>query len=112
VSQLENRVRFILAVINKTLVVSNRPKADLIKELVREGYTPFRKSKKDKKGKDKEKAETKEEDEDDATDRDYDYLLGMKIWSLTKERVKKLQVRTLQLHLDPARNNSKRNKSP
>lgn len=89
VSQLENKVRFILAVIDKTLVVSNRPKADIIKELKKEGYATFSKSKSPKK---KEK-ERKEDDETKEGTENYDYLLGMKIWCLTKERVKQLRVR-------------------
>lgn len=82
-----------MAVINKTLVVSNKPKADLIKELVKENFTPFPKKKKEKKekeGKSKTKAPVQEQT---SLESDYDYLLGMKIWSLTKERVKQLQVR-------------------
>lgn len=91
---LDNKVRFILAVVHGKLVVSNRKKSDLLKELKDQGYKTFLPSKK--------LAESSESSssEDDAVvesnvlqedlDKGYDYLLSMKIWSLTLERVEAL----------------------
>jgi DNA topoisomerase II len=99
---LENKVRFIMAVINKELSVSNRKRAELLSELVAKKYDAFPK-KKVKKVKTEEgevvKAEEAEEpaegddqeDDKDERSRNYDYLLSMAIWSLTMERVNKMK---------------------
>ena len=39
--KVENKVRFILAVVNGEIIVSNRKRADLFVELQRKGFTPF-----------------------------------------------------------------------
>lgn len=100
---LENKVRFLLAVINKELTVSNRKKAELLTELVAKKYDPFPKKKVKKVKTEEGEVKTAEEadgnneedpDEDNADDRsrNYDYLLSMAIWSLTMERVNKLRM--------------------
>lgn len=61
--KLQNRVRFIQEVIDGTLVVSRRAMSDIVLELERKDYLRLD---------------------------DYEYLLGMKISSLTKERVESL----------------------
>ena len=39
--KLENKVRFILGVVNGEIIVSNRKRADLFLELQQKGFTPF-----------------------------------------------------------------------
>lgn len=111
---LDNKMRFIKEVIEKTLVVSNRKKTELFAELRKKGYDPIPKASLKKKvnsddavellpqgeehhddeDEDEEtfnaKKKKQEEDEEDPGTRDYDYLLSMAIWSLTAERYKKL----------------------
>ncbi len=80
-------------IVDKELVVSNRRKADIVAELRKRQFRPFPKVVKAKAAGETE--EVVEEDEDDSgngdssTEKitDYDYLLGMAIWSLTKEKV-------------------------
>ena len=45
-SKLDNRVRFILMVISRELVISNRKKAELLEELKSQGFAQFPKEKK------------------------------------------------------------------
>ena len=100
-AKLSNQVRFILAVISRELVVSNRPKKALLEELKASGYASITVS-----GVAKKKEESEDEEGDDGGDDDeeeagaaaaggsakgYDYLLSMKIWSLTLERVEELR---------------------
>jgi len=110
---LDNKMRFIKEVIDKTIVVSNRKKTELFNELRKKRYDPIPKSAMKKKvtndavellpqGQerhvgDKDEDEDvlaangeEDEEEEDAGTRDYDYLLSMPIWSLTAERYKKL----------------------
>jgi DNA gyrase/topoisomerase IV subunit A len=61
---MSNRVRFIKSIIDKKLEVRNKPKLEIISNL--------------------------EKDKFDKIDGDYDYLLRMAIWSLTKEMYEKL----------------------
>ena len=85
-SKLDNRVRFVLAVIDGKLKISNVKKDVLIATLQKEGYATFEPVAK------KKKTEEDDEDDDDdskgdgadaksaATSRGYDYLLGMPLW--------------------------------
>ena len=81
---LDNKCRFILAVINGEIVVSNRPKKDLMKDLRMKGYAPM-----------PHQAKGKKKDDDDIflddSAKDYDYLLSMPLWNLTLEKVEKLK---------------------
>ncbi|XP_049851903.1 uncharacterized protein LOC126328047 [Schistocerca gregaria] len=99
-----NRLRFVLAVIEKRLVVTNRKKRAIYKDLVEQGFDPMPKNALMRQvemarvellpeGEEGEEGEEVEESEEkgDACMRDYDYLLGMPIWSLTMERVEKLK---------------------
>lgn len=92
IKTLSNKARFVLAVVNQELVVSNRKKQDILQQLMDDGYDQIvaKASKAKKIGDD---ADEEEEEEDNASDasRGYDYLLSMKILSLTKERVEKLR---------------------
>lgn len=81
-------------IVDKELVVSNRKKNDIMTELRRLKFRPFPKVAKAKAAgetedvvrSDGEDGEAEEEGQD-AGSTDYDYLLGMPIWSLTKEKV-------------------------
>ncbi|KAL8966214.1 MAG: hypothetical protein Q9183_003470, partial [Haloplaca sp. 2 TL-2023] len=87
-----NQARFIQMIINGDLVISRKKKVDLVKELQNKNFKPIVKvADKTKQG----DAPMADEDEENAQDADtgassYDYLLGMPLWSLTKERVDKL----------------------
>jgi DNA topoisomerase-2 len=77
-------------IINKELVVSNRKKADIVEELRQKKFRPFPKVAKAKAAGETEDAEEGADEAEEATTggaSDYDYLLGMPIWSLTKEKV-------------------------
>jgi DNA topoisomerase-2 len=90
--KLSNQARFVKMIISKELVVSNRKKADIVGELRQKKFRPFPKVAKAKAVGETEDAEEGADDEaEEATtggaSTDYDYLLGMAILSLTKERV-------------------------
>ncbi|KJE90404.1 DNA topoisomerase II [Capsaspora owczarzaki ATCC 30864] len=97
-TRLDNKVRFIQAVIKGDLVISNRKRADLMRDLKTRGYTAFSTSTKkikiagaidadDNGGAD----ETADNDSDDIVHTNgYDYLLTMPLWSLTLEKVQQL----------------------
>lgn len=73
-------------IIHKELVVSNRKKLDIVTDLRRHKFRPFPKVSGAKASGEDEEAE--EDEDNNAGDlADYDYLLGMAIWSLTKEKV-------------------------
>jgi DNA topoisomerase-2 len=74
-------------IISKELVVSNKNKPVLVAELRSKGFKPFAKGKK----KDDVEAEPALEEEEEGLASDYDYLLGMAIWSLTAEKVRSVQ---------------------
>ena len=92
--KLDNKVRFILAVVKGEIKVSNRKRAELFLELKQKGYDSFPKNQK----KDEPVAvgatdndEPNEESTDDAADGSgYEYLLSMAIGTLTLERVQQL----------------------
>ncbi|KAL2266989.1 hypothetical protein VTJ83DRAFT_4266 [Remersonia thermophila] len=88
--KLQNQYRFITEIIEDKLVVSKKKKAVLVQELRERKYEPFP-PKDDKKEPGAEGEDDIEEDEAAGGARDYDYLLSMAIWSLTKERLDKLK---------------------
>eukprot|EP00592_Proboscia_alata_P019197 CAMPEP_0194418490 /NCGR_PEP_ID=MMETSP0176-20130528/17623_1 /TAXON_ID=216777 /ORGANISM="Proboscia alata, Strain PI-D3" /LENGTH=1564 /DNA_ID=CAMNT_0039224989 /DNA_START=235 /DNA_END=4929 /DNA_ORIENTATION=- len=89
---LSNKARFVLAVCTRELIVSNRPRKELLRELKNDGYDLFDNSKPES---DADDSDTSDDEDDNASDADlargYEYLLGMKIWSLTLEKVEKLR---------------------
>ncbi|TFY62387.1 hypothetical protein EVJ58_g3889 [Rhodofomes roseus] len=88
-ARLTNQARFVQMIVNKELVVNNRKKADIVIELRKLEFRPFAKVSKAKKaGETEELVEINDEGEDDeeGRDTDFDYLLGMAIWSLTQEK--------------------------
>lgn len=80
-------------IVDKQLVVSNRKKADIVVDLRKHNFRPFPKVANAKQAGETEEAGEDEEKEDEpGSDADFDYLLGMAIWSLTKEKIEKLRV--------------------
>ncbi|XP_002737286.1 DNA topoisomerase 2-alpha [Saccoglossus kowalevskii] len=89
-NKLDNQARFILEKIENKIVIENKSKRDLISMLVQRGYDsdPIKAW--------KESQNRNNEDEDSDTDSmyssatgggpDFNYLLGMALWSLSKER--------------------------
>ncbi|KAL5387890.1 DNA topoisomerase 2 [Paraphaeosphaeria sporulosa] len=92
-AKMTNQARFIQMIIDGKLVVSKKKKAVLVDELRKLGFTPFPKVADAKTAGEQEEAQEDDEesDRDAGGAGDYDYLLGMAIWSLTQERVEKLQ---------------------
>ncbi|KAL3855352.1 hypothetical protein ACJMK2_014568 [Sinanodonta woodiana] len=89
--KLDNIARFIMEKIDGTVVVENKPKKELIQLLVRRGYDsdPAKAWKEaQNKGKEVNDSEDSEDEskEDTSSGPDFNYILGMPIWNLTKER--------------------------
>ncbi|KAE9383266.1 DNA topoisomerase II [Gymnopus androsaceus JB14] len=86
--RLNNQARFIQMIVDRKLSVSARKKADIVVDLKAHNFTPFPKK---KAGAKEDEAEGENEDEEEAevagSTSDYDYLLNMPIYSLTKEKV-------------------------
>lgn len=91
--RLDNKVRFIKAVIEERLNIRNRKKADLLEELRTSGYKVFPKTV--VKGKSTDASDDDSLPNESVTDAkgasDYDYLLGMAMWNLTNEKITKLK---------------------
>lgn len=85
VKRVSNKVRFILAVINDELNIRNVPKKELLEVLREEDYDPMPKTKKKKATEEDEDSEEAQEASTSASD--FDYLLSMPMWNLTKEKV-------------------------
>ncbi|KAK5937055.1 DNA topoisomerase 2 [Knufia obscura] len=90
-----NQARFVQMIIDGKLTISRKKKPVLIAELKKLGFDAF--PKKQDASKAGELERTVEEEDDEAGDDEslqassYDYLLGMALWSLTQERVERLQ---------------------
>jgi DNA topoisomerase-2 len=92
---LDNKVRFILAVINEEIVIKKVKKKDIINSLYKNGFTPMSKinSIKIKSQLDDEVVDNNADEEDSGAivpAKDYDYLLSMNLWSLTYEKIEEL----------------------
>jgi DNA topoisomerase-2 len=102
---LDNKVRFILAVINEQLIIKKKKKKDLVNELYNSGYAPMSKINKIKLQNNYDDIPVIEQNQDENESRleeekvednsvvpytEYDYLLSMPLWSLTYERVNDL----------------------
>ena len=89
-------------IVDKELVVSNRRKVDIVAELRKKQFRPFPKVAKAKAAGETEDVVEEDEDEEESGSgsksaaglSDYDYLLGMAIWSLTKEKVHCFAIRS------------------
>lgn len=97
VQLISNKVKFILEVIEGTLVVGNVKRKVLLSELKRKGYAT--KTQLDKifaemslYNSTEDVTEKEEVDnEAEASNKDYEYLLGMPLWCLTYEKVEELR---------------------
>lgn len=85
--RLSNQARFVQMIITRQLSVSNRKRTDIVAELREKDFRPFPKQAKTKVAADVDNNEPAEEEEDTGADTDYDYLLSMAIYTLTKEKV-------------------------
>ncbi|TFK76656.1 type II DNA topoisomerase [Pluteus cervinus] len=88
--KLNNQARFIQMIVDRQLNVSNRKKAEIVADLRKHQFRPFPKVVQAKESGENEDAE-EDEDEGEGRTSDYDYLLGMAISSLTKEKIAKLR---------------------
>ncbi|EMD93294.1 hypothetical protein COCC4DRAFT_165100 [Bipolaris maydis ATCC 48331] len=90
--KLTNQAKFIQMIIDGKFTVSKKKKAVLVQELKKLGFAPINKVEDAKTAGEEEDAQEDESDEAEVevSANDYDYLLGMAIWSLTQERVEKL----------------------
>ncbi|MBW0536310.1 hypothetical protein O181_076025, partial [Austropuccinia psidii MF-1] len=94
--RLSNQARFVLMIIEKKLIISNRKKADIVVELRKLEFRPFPVKKKPKTAGDPDQAGEGDDEEEIAelsaagTAGDFDYLLSMPISRLTAEQVAKL----------------------
>nr|XP_020461966.1 DNA topoisomerase 2-alpha-like [Monopterus albus] len=94
-AKLTNQARFILEKIEGTLVIENKPKKELIRMLQQMGYDsdPVKAW---KQAQEKNEEEMEEEEEEEGTEKedtsgpDYNYLLSMPMWFLTKEKKEEL----------------------
>ena len=103
IRRLSNMTRFILEVVDGKLIVSNRPRKDIMQDLVKRKYDPIypetKKTSSTSGDVEIQKQDQKDSDIDlDSADENlskllkgYNYLLSMKIWSLTKELVDELK---------------------
>lgn len=95
--RLTNQARFVRMIIDNKLTVSKKKKAVLVAELQKLGFTRFPKiADARKEGEFEPVVNDDENEESDSAEvaagaNDFDYLLGMAIWSLTQERVEKLE---------------------
>merc|ERR1719502_64530 len=105
---LSNKARFILMVVKGELEIRKKKKDDLLKELLKKGFKPMSELNAIMEGHgdipdddDKKSGEKASKDDASAEKTDYDYLLGMNLWSLTFEKVeeikKQLEVKTEEL---------------
>lgn len=91
-AKLNNQARFILEKIEGKIVIENKPKKELIKVLIQRGYDsdPVKKWKESQQKADDETSEEgdseKENEATTATGPDFNYLLNMPLWYLTKEK--------------------------
>ncbi|ODA76301.1 hypothetical protein RJ55_08146 [Drechmeria coniospora] len=90
--KLKNQARFIREIIDGDLIVGKKKKSVLIDELRQRKYEAFPRGGAKKKSKEEDEDGSDNEDgaDDDSGSKDYDYLLSMPIWSLTAERLNKL----------------------
>ncbi|XP_053728166.1 DNA topoisomerase 2-alpha isoform X2 [Synchiropus splendidus] len=92
-AKLTNQARFILEKIEGTLIIENKPKKELIRMLQAMGYAsdPVKAWKKShNKNEEVEQNELNEEEAEDNDGPDYNYLLNLPMWYLTKEKKEEL----------------------
>uniref|UniRef100_A0A8C0HR06 DNA topoisomerase 2 n=1 Tax=Buteo japonicus TaxID=224669 RepID=A0A8C0HR06_9AVES len=84
-AKLSNQARFILEKIDGKIVIENKPKKELIQVLIQRGYEsdPVKAW---KESQNKEQEEESDKESAAATGPDFNYLLNMPLWYLTKEK--------------------------
>ena len=97
-----NQARFVQMIVDKQLVVSNRKKAEIVADLRKHKFRPFPKGTAKAAGENEPTVEDEEEPEVDGNGSmaDFDYLLGMAIWSLTKEKIAKLKEQAAEKEIE------------
>ena len=92
---LSNKARFVEEVCNGSLIVSNRKRDELLGDLQERGFDVINGTKNHNPSVDADDIESSEDNHDDISSSDlakgYDYLLGMKIWTLTFEKAEALR---------------------
>jgi DNA topoisomerase-2 len=91
--KLRNQARFVKEIIDGDLTVGKKKKTVLVAELRQRKYEAFPPAATKKNDDNDDEGGAAEEDdleEEGGSARDFDYLLGMPIWSLTAERLDKL----------------------
>jgi len=88
---LSNKARFILMVVKGELELRKRKKADLLEDLQKRGFKKMSELDALLEGRSVDEEENKASEDKDADKSDYDYLLGMNLWSLTLEKVEELK---------------------
>ena len=89
---LSNKARFVEEVCKGDLIVSNRKRSELLADLVERGYDLCpNNEKKESEEENDENVVVEESTSDAELAKGYEYLLGMKIWSLTFERAEELR---------------------
>eukprot|EP00762_Andalucia_godoyi_P005967 ANDGO_00062.mRNA.1 DNA topoisomerase 2 len=84
--RLDNRMKFILAVLSGELKIHNRKKADIVQDLVRQKYDVFDDSKK------VDESENNDDQPMSSVEKGYEYLFSMPLSSLTFEKVQQLKI--------------------
>lgn len=90
VEKLNNQARFVQMIVSGELKISNRKKADIVADLRKKSFTPFPTKAKAKAARENEPSLEDEDADEEAVSNgltDFDYLLGMALWSLTAEKV-------------------------
>uniref|UniRef100_A0A7S2S1P6 DNA topoisomerase (ATP-hydrolyzing) n=1 Tax=Eucampia antarctica TaxID=49252 RepID=A0A7S2S1P6_9STRA len=93
-SMLANKARFVEEVCEGELIVSNRKRKDILEDLKSRGYELFFKEENQNTDEDNDGSEENavaESKSDAELAKGYEYLLGMKIWSLTFEKAEQLR---------------------
>ncbi|XP_035756801.1 DNA topoisomerase 2-alpha [Egretta garzetta] len=87
-AKLSNQARFILEKIDGKIVIENKPKKELIQVLIQRGYEsdPVKAWKESQNKEEDEEEEENEKESDAPTGPDFNYLLNMPLWYLTKEK--------------------------
>lgn len=92
VEKLQNKKRFIQYVISGQIVINNRKRDDILSDLKKHKFKPF-----------DSKAVVQEEDEEgevEASSNSFDYLLSMRLWNLSKEKIDDLLETVSQKELE------------
>jgi DNA topoisomerase-2 len=90
VLKLRNKARFIKYVVDGKIVISKRKKAEILGDLQSHGFLKFSTAKNDSESSENEHSDADQEDSDSQSVDGFEYLLSMKLWNLTDEKIKEL----------------------